>query len=180
MAFAIGATGGDHYFKLSEQTEFINFNFKLIMNKKVSSLVLLGVLGVTDAYLLAHPNLIGRLGVLIYKHSYIKNFPSALITVFLILGISLGICELLRVFASRKVSSAIFAFLVIISFVWLAYVFSTFSTFSYRITGKAFIYGAHLLPVILIGLYGRYLVKVLWMTEKPKNQPTAGSLDAKV
>ncbi|TDE15686.1 hypothetical protein [Dyadobacter psychrotolerans] len=150
------------------------------MNKKISSLVLLVVLGITDAYLLAHPNLIGRLGVLIYKHSYIKNFASALITVSLILGISLAICELLRIFASRKVSSAVYSALLIISFVWLAYVFSTFSTFSYRITGKAFIYGAHLLPVILIGLYGRYLVKVLWMTDRRKNQPTAGSLDEKV
>lgn len=51
------------------------------MNKKLSSILLLIVLSITDAYLLAHPNLIGRLGVLIYKHSYIKNFPRAVVTV---------------------------------------------------------------------------------------------------
>jgi len=129
------------------------------MNKKISSLLLLLVLSVTDAYLLAHPNLIGRLGVLLYKHSYIKNFPRALLTVLLFVSISLIICELtFRYFKRRKIS-VFYLVLTLISVAWLGYVFITFSSFSYRITGKAFIYGAHLLPIIMIGLFGRYFVK---------------------
>ena len=129
------------------------------MNIKLSTVLLLLVLSVTDAYLLAHPNLIGKIGILVYKHSYIKTFPKALITVLLVVGISLLIAELIYRFASYKVSTLSYGLLLSISVFWFGYVFVTFSTFSYRITGIAFIYGAHLLPVILIGLFGRYLVK---------------------
>ncbi|MCE7064882.1 hypothetical protein [Dyadobacter sp. CY326] len=136
------------------------------MNKKVSSLLLLLVLSVTDAYLLAHPNLIGKIGVLVYKHSYIRNFPRALLTVLLVVGVSLALCELIRMFASRKAGSIFYSWLLAIAVFWFGYVFITFSTFSYRITGKAFIYGAHLLPCILAGLFGRYLIRQI-MSKPP-------------
>jgi hypothetical protein len=131
------------------------------MNKKISSLLLLLLLTITDAYLLSHPNLIGRLGILIYKHSYIKNFPTALMTVFLVVGISLLLCEGVRRYGVVRAQIICFSLLLIVSLAWLAYVYDTFSSFSYRITGKAFIYGAHLLPIILGGLYARYLVKAV-------------------
>src|SRR5687768_15196227 len=117
------------------------------MNKKLSSLLLLLVLSITDAYLLAHPNLIGKIGVLVYKHSYIRNFPRALLTVLLVVSVSLVICELISRFAPRKAATIFYSWLMAIAVFWFGYVFLTFSTFSYKITGKAFIYGAHLLPV---------------------------------
>ena len=126
---------------------------------KLSSILLLIALSITDAYLLAHPNLVGKLGILLYKHSYIKTFPRALVTVILVVGISLLISELLYRFVSRKKALISYLILLSISLFWFVYVYATFSSFSYRITGKAFIYGAHLLPVILIGLFGRYFVK---------------------
>lgn len=135
------------------------------MNRKWSSLLLLLVLSVTDAYLLAHPNLIGKIGVLIYKHHYIRNFPRALLTVTIVVGVLLAICELVYRFAQKK--TAIFSYLTLtaVSLFWFMYVFVTFSSFSYRITGKAFIYGAHLLPVILTGLTLRYLIKRILVKE---------------
>ena len=129
------------------------------MNMKLSSILLLIALSITDAYLLAHPNLVGKLGILLYKHSYIKTFPRALVTVILVVGISLLISELLYRFVSRKKALISYLILLSVSLFWFVYVYATFSSFSYRITGKAFIYGAHLLPVILIGLFGRYFVK---------------------
>ena len=130
------------------------------MNKKISSLILLLVLAVTNAYLLAHPNLIGKLGILIYKHSYIKTFPRALVTVLLVIAISVLLCEALYRFAGRRVALLSYTALLFVSAGWFWYIYTTFSTLTYRITGKAFIYGAHLLPVILGGLFGRYLVKM--------------------
>ncbi len=129
------------------------------MNIKLSSVLLLLVLSVTDAYLLAHPNLIGKIGVLVYKHSYIKTFPRALITVLLVVGISVILAEILYRFVGYKKATLFYGLLLSVSVFWFGYVFLTFSSFSYRITGKAFIYGAHLLPIILMGLFGRYLVK---------------------
>lgn len=144
-----------------------------MMNKKISSLLLLLVLSVTDAYLLAHPNLIGKIGILVYKHSYIRNFPRALVTVLLVVGISLLICELLYRFSKYRVALVCYAVLLAMALGWLGYVYSTFSTFSYRITGKAFIYGAHLLPITLAGLYGRYFVKkIIQKNEMAKTLPT--------
>lgn len=139
------------------------------MNKKISSMLLLLILSVTDAYLLAHPNLIGKIGVLVYKHSYIKNFPRALLTVLLVVGVSLLISELVYRFVSKKTALLVYSAFIAVAVGWFMYVYITFSSFSYSITGKAFIYGAHLLPVILLGLYGRYLVKRLLEPEKPKD-----------
>ncbi len=129
------------------------------MNKRLSSILLLIVLSITDAYLLAHPNLIGKLGVLLYKHSYIKTFPRALLTVCLVVGISVLICEGVFRYARPKIATWVFLVLALISLGWFAYVYITFSSFTYSITGKSFIYGAHLLPVILMGVYARYFVK---------------------
>jgi hypothetical protein len=143
------------------------------MNRKLSSWLLLLVLSVTDAYLLAHPNLIGRIGVLVYKHHYIRNFPRALLTVALVVGISLVICELVMRFAKKQTAIAAYMVLTAIAVSWFMYVFVTFSTFSYRITGKAFIYGAHLLPVILTGMYTRYLIKRVLLKEPETTSPTA-------
>jgi hypothetical protein len=140
------------------------------MNKKLSSILLLFILSVTDAYLLAHPNLIGKLGILLYKHSYIKTFPRALLTVLLVVTISLLISEILFRFVSRRKSVICYIILLLISTFWFVYVYSTFSSFSYRITGKAFIYGAHLLPAILMGLFGRYFVKAQFSPRLNSNQ----------
>ncbi len=141
------------------------------MNRKWSSLLLLLVLSVTDAYLLAHPNLIGKIGVLVYKHHYIRNFPRALLTVVIVVGLSLAICELIYRFTQKK--TALFSYLVLtgISVFWFMYVFVTFSSFSYRITGKAFIYGAHLLPIILAGVNLRYLFKRILIKEPVGDMP---------
>jgi predicted membrane channel-forming protein YqfA (hemolysin III family) len=92
------------------------------MDKKISSMLLLLVLSITDAYLLAHPNLIGRLGVLLYKHSYIRNFPRALLTVLLIVAVSLIFCEIIFRMAKRKSALMVYLALFFISVGWLAYV----------------------------------------------------------
>ncbi|GGN11490.1 hypothetical protein GCM10010967_54220 [Dyadobacter beijingensis] len=143
------------------------------MNRKWSSLLLLLVLSVTDAYLLAHPNLIGKIGVLVYKHHYIRNFPRALLTVAIVVGISLAINEVVYRLTQKK--TAIFTYLALtaVSVAWFMYVFVAFSSFSYRITGKAFIYGAHLLPVILAGLNLRYLFKRILVQEPLNGRLTA-------
>lgn len=142
------------------------------MNRKWSSLLLLLVLSVTDAYLLAHPNLIGKIGVLVYKHHYIRNFPRALLTVGIVVGITLAISEVVYRLANRKMAIITYLALTAVWLGWFMYVFVTFSSFTYRITGKAFIYGAHLLPVILTGLNLRYLFKRILVQETDNNMLT--------
>jgi hypothetical protein len=128
------------------------------MIKNLTTTLLLVVLAVTDAYLLSHPNLIGRIGVFIYKHDYIKTFPRALVTVLLVIGVSLFLCEVVRRATSPRTALSWYSVLMVLGMALFVYVYLTFSSFSYGLTGKGFIYGAHLLPIILIGLFGRYLV----------------------
>ncbi len=139
------------------------------MNKNLSTSLLVVILAVTDAYLLSHPNLIGRIGVFIYKHDYIKTFPRALVTVVLVLGISLLLCELIRRTTVPKIALRWYLALLGLGIALFSYVYLTFSSFSYGLTGKAFIYGAHLLPIILIGLFGRYLVKAFYQARNTPN-----------
>jgi hypothetical protein len=131
------------------------------MNKSLTSLLLLVVLGITDAYLLSHPNLIGKLGIFIYKHDYLKTFPRALATVFLVLGVSLLICEVITRKATTRNAIAAYLIFMTAGLGLFVYVYSTFSSVSYSMTGKSFIYGAHLLPVLLIGIFGRYFVMTI-------------------
>ncbi|GAB2770987.1 hypothetical protein GCM10027275_12130 [Rhabdobacter roseus] len=136
------------------------------LKKNLTTTLLLVILGVTDAYLLSHPNLIGRIGVLIYQHDYLKTFPRALATVFLVVGTSLAICEVIRWQARPRVAVGWYLMLFVLGLSLFAYVYVTFSSFTYRLTGKAFIYGAHLLPILLIGLFGRYLIMAIFEARK--------------
>ncbi len=136
------------------------------MTKNLSSTLLLAVLGVTDAYLLAHPNLVGKLGILIYKHSYLKTFPRALATVFLVLGVSLAACEIVRRVRTPRAALGWYLMFLVLGLALFAYVYVSFTSFSYGLTGKAFIFGAHLLPVLMIAIFGRYLVWSLTTARK--------------
>jgi len=137
------------------------------MNKNLTSPILLVVLGITDAYLLSHPNLIGKLGILIYKHDYLKTFPRALATVGVVLGLSLLICEVIKRTTKKSTSIRLFLLLMAIGLGLFIYVYTSFSSLSYSMTGKAFIYGAHLLPVLLLGIFGRYFIMSV---TQPRNQ----------
>jgi hypothetical protein len=69
---------------------------------KLKQLPALFILAITDAYLISHPNLLGKMGVLIFKYGMIKNFPNALITVMVTLGLSYGIAHVLELNFDKK------------------------------------------------------------------------------
>jgi len=136
------------------------------MNKNLTTTILLVILGVTDAYLLSHPNLIGRVGILIYRHDYLKTFPRALATVFLVLGICLFICEVIRRVRLPPAAIGWYLMGMVLALALFSYVFVSFSSLAYSMTGKAFIYGAHLLPILMTGIFGRYLISAIYKARK--------------
>tara|TARA_R110002124_G_scaffold235756_4_gene401029 strand:+ start:484 stop:918 length:435 start_codon:yes stop_codon:yes gene_type:complete len=142
------------------------------MNSKLSIIALLVALGITDAYLLSHPNLVGKLGIIFYKHNYIKTFPNALVTVFLCLGVTLLIGELALRFIKRSSARLLFVVFLFVSLAWLGMVHQKFSTFSYSLTGKAFIYGAYLLPIIIFGIFSFYFIKCFAVKGTPTEKPS--------
>ncbi|AWW00454.1 hypothetical protein [Arcticibacterium luteifluviistationis] len=119
------------------------------------------ILGITDAYLISHPNLIGKLGVFIFKYSMIKTFPSALITVFITLGICSGITYLIEKNGAKTWAKYLLWTCTVLSLFILAQVIYKFSSGAYARTGKPFVWGLILLPTLMLYLFG-----TAWFTSK--------------
>jgi membrane protease YdiL (CAAX protease family) len=130
--------------------------------------LLLLLLVVTDAWLLAHPNLLGRIGVWLYKYDYLKTFPRALATVVLATAITLGIGYGIRRWAP-KFASLLLGVLLVGALVILIQTVVQFSSGSYAYTGAGFKTGAVLLPLILVIV----IVQNLWESFRKKTPDTS-------
>jgi len=107
-----------------------------------------------DAFLISNPNLLGKLGFIIYKYSYLRTFPMALLTVSIVVGVIILITEGLVLIARRQISTRSLkgVFIVILALLVGVLVKTEldFQSWSYNHTGHKLRYGAFLLPVILI------------------------------
>lgn len=136
----------------------------------LTPVILLIILSVTDAWMLSHPNLIGRVGVVIYEHNYIRTFPRALLTVGAVVGAYVLLSEAVgRLFPVQK-SLMIYLVMSMSALFLFLYVYKTFSSFLYSHTGKSFVFGAHLLPIILLLIASRYLVKSVILLRNSREQ----------
>lgn len=111
------------------------------------------VLAVTDAWLLSHPNLIGRAGIWFYKYHYFSSFPTALLTVSGIVGAGLGLSMLLQKLLPGRLAVLLHTLLLAVAIGLFFYVFLQFSSGSYRLTGQGFRWGVHLLPALLVLIF---------------------------
>lgn len=117
------------------------------------------LLVVADSYMIAKPNLIGRLGIWIYKYHYLRTFPKALLTVSIVVIIAIVIALAIyflvkKSLIKRSIGNLLLSFFILICSVLLINVIITFSKGSYGHTGKLFRAGANLLPCILIFIFG--------------------------
>lgn len=124
---------------------------------KIQQIILFSIIGVTDAYMISHPNLLGKIGVRLYNYDMIKTFPAALITVLCTLGVSLGLSYFLQNQKTKTWAKYGLIVLLIISLAIFLDVFFKFSSGSYAHTGKVFKYGMHLLPIMLIYIFAEGL-----------------------
>ena len=120
--------------------------------------LLLAVLVVLDAYLLAHPNLIGQFGVFFYDYTYLETFPRALGTVAAVVGVTLLVSLAAGRFLPRRVSVAVAVALLAVAGYWLFSSATQFTSGIYKLTGSGFRAGAILLPglVVLVLAKGVY------------------------
>ncbi len=120
------------------------------MKNQLFFYILLTLLVITDAWLLAHPNLLGKIGVWMYKYDYLKTFPRALGTVALATGVTLGICLLVRRLLGKAMATIVLWLLALaVAFVFVQTLVQ-FSSGSYAHTGAGFKTGAILLPFVLL------------------------------
>jgi hypothetical protein len=116
--------------------------------------ILLLVLLVLDAWLLAHPNLIGRAGVFFFDYDYLNTFPKALGTVAAVVGVAVFVAWLARKMG-RVLGSILLIALLDVSAYWLYDSFLLYNSGVYKLTGAGFRAGAILLPGLLVLLFGK-------------------------
>jgi hypothetical protein len=130
---------------------------------------------VLNGLLLSRPNLLGKVGLKIYHYTYLRSFPKALLTVVLVTGIAIALCEVIAYFANRgalgkRASNATLLLLAVICSGLLIKTVMDFSGGSYGHTGLQFRMGACLLPTNLL------LVFLFGLTRLPKQTfPAAGA-----
>ncbi|GAA4406357.1 hypothetical protein GCM10023187_25720 [Nibrella viscosa] len=128
--------------------------------------IFLLVLVVLDGWLLAHPNLIGRAGVFVYKYDYLKTFPSALATVAAVVGLALLLSWGARRLA-RPAALTLSALLLVLGVLWLIQSIGQFTSGIYRLTGAGFKAGAILLPGLTVLVFAAGLFEAL-LTKAPR------------
>lgn len=122
--------------------------------------ILLLILVVLDAWLLAHPNLIGRAGVFFFDYDYVETLPKALGTVAVVFGIALLVTWLVGRLG-RVIGSILLLALLAVSGYWLFDSFLLYNSGVYKLTGAGFRAGAILLPGLLVLVFGKGVSDVL-------------------
>lgn len=133
------------------------------MIRKVTFYWILLTLMLVDSWLLSKPNILGKIGLIIYKYHYLRSFPRTLLTVWTVVSVSILIVLLVQYLRrqeklSNGVSNFILGACLCASLLVMTKVYFDFSSWSYSHTGLKFRYGAYLLPVILMIIFGDGLV----------------------
>ena len=119
--------------------------------------ILLLVLVILDGWLLAHPNLIGQVGVFFFDYTAIDTFPKAVGTVAAVVGVTLLITWLVGRL-SRPVAMGITVALLAASTYYLFQSFTQYNSGIYKLTGAGFRAGAILLPGLVVLVFGESLL----------------------
>jgi hypothetical protein len=117
--------------------------------------IIIALLSVIDALLIAKPNFLGKIGLWLFKYSYLRTFPRAMVTVSIIVGAAIVISELIVLISKKNwikkgVGLMLLSLFVLASGGILAKVIHDFSKGIYSHTGTYFRYGVFLLPSILV------------------------------
>lgn len=121
--------------------------------------ILLLVLVVLDAWLLAHPNLIGQLQDFYLDRTYLETFPKALGTVSAVVGAVLLVAWVAGRLG-RPLAFIALGVLLAASAYWLLTSFTQYNSGVDQFTGEGFRAGAILLP----GLVALVFASALWET----------------
>lgn len=144
-----------------------------MMKRSLLFYTIIVLLVLMDSLLLSSPNLLGKIGLFIYKYQYLRSFPRTLLTVGIVILVAMVIAKSIRLLVSSKFIQRGIGFTILFIFLVasIAILIKTgldFSKWTYGHTGQRFKYGAYLLPVMLIIVFGYGLVTLPKPPELPK------------
>src|SRR5689334_1386184 len=95
---------------------------------------------ILNGFLLSKPNLLGKIGLIVYKYYYLRSFPRTLLTVALVSAIAAGLMELFSFLVARRIigraiGGILFGLFVALSFAQLVKTGIDFSAWTYSHTG---------------------------------------------
>jgi hypothetical protein len=133
--------------------------------KRFLLLVIVVLFTVLDSLLLASPNLLGKVGMFIYKIHYLRTFPRALLTVGIVVTAAVVVAELLRMVVRKGVIGRGIALVLLLAMI------ASCSALTYKVwidlskgteshLGLRFRYGAYLLPALLIMIFINAIVSL--------------------
>jgi len=113
---------------------------------------------ILNGYLLSKPNLLGKIGLIVYNYYYLRTFPRTLLTVSIICAVALLLIELLSFLVRRRaigitLASILLGAFVVLSFAQLMKTGIDFSAWTYSHTGLRFRLGAFMLPTVVIFIF---------------------------
>ncbi|HTF16974.1 MAG TPA: hypothetical protein VK658_02815 [Chryseolinea sp.] len=113
---------------------------------------------ILNGFLLSKPNLLGKIGLVVYKYYYLRSFPRTLLTVTLVCAIAAGLMELFSFLVRRRIIGQtigviMFGLFVALGFAQLVKTGIDFSAWTYSHTGLRFRLGAFMLPTLLIFIF---------------------------
>ena len=137
------------------------------MIRKVTFYWILVTLMLVDAWLLSKPNLLGKIGLIIYKYHYLRTFPRTLMTVWIVVSISILIVWAISYLKkleklSKVMATAILGIFFVASIAMMTKIYIDFTAWSYSHSGLKFRIGAYLLPVILMVVFASGLIQIQW------------------
>jgi hypothetical protein len=135
------------------------------MIRKVSFYWILLTLMLVNSWLLSKPNILGKIGLIIYKYHYLRSFPRTLLTVWIVVSTAVLIVLLIQYLMKQEKVSKTVATIILSAFLFSSILILTkvaldFTSWSYSHTGLKFRIGAHMLPVILIIIFGNGLLQI--------------------
>ncbi|MFM7853701.1 MAG: hypothetical protein ACKO96_17700, partial [Flammeovirgaceae bacterium] len=81
---------------------------------RVLYFIIIALLSIIDALLISKPNFLGKLGLWIFKYSYLRTFPRALITVSIVVCGALLLSELITGLGKRKNKKIVYFLLLLV------------------------------------------------------------------
>lgn len=139
--------------------------------KRIVWWTVLVFLTAVNTYLIASPNLLGKVGFIIFKYGFLRTFTRAWITVAIVVATVLLITEVVvwlntRRVVSRKTVISVLIGMVLLFVLVLVKTAIDFQGWTYSHTGYKLRYGAYLLPTLLISIVSGGLLRVL--RQKPR------------
>lgn len=122
-----------------------------------------------NSLLLASPNLLGKIGLIVYRYSYLRTFLRTLLTVSLLSGmaiLSAGLVYFLVImqWIRKRAGTFILWIFILLCVILEIKVIIAFSGWTYGHTGLRFRLGVYFLPLLMMYIF----INGLWFVNKFK------------